>query len=995
MADSTPKASIDALATSLGLTDAEFTQRKAYLELDEQDAQRLRDIAGPLRGLHPKIMDAFYAHLQSFPPTREFIQDPQQLHQLRVKQESYFNELLNGEYDRDYLHSRLNVGVAHQRIGLTSDWYIGAYAKFLTSLLPELMRLAEDRNEKLLGMITALVKVVFLDINLVLDTYSYVDKRSIQTLKEYSENLVCNIPLGLIVLDQHLTILSSNHYMDEKFGIKHSRMQGKLLTDYFPGSGLHDRAIEVLATKNPQFGVTITINNGKQTLSHCEISLTPMRLDSDQTDAVLQPALLIVLEDTSERDALMEKTRSYDNRVRAIVDNVAEGIITIDISGMIESFNPAAEKLFGYQASDAIGKNIKMLMPAPYQENHDDYLENYAATRQRRCLGQGFREVHGLRKDGTVFPMDLSISDLLLPDKQLYIGIVRDTTQRKLDEAQMAKLSLAIEQTADSIMITDRDAVIEYVNYGFEHTTGYARTEVLGKRASILKSGVQDTHFYQTLWRRIKAGKVFQEILVNRKKNGSLYYEEKTITPLRNERDDITHFISTGKDITERMRTQKRLQFLAHHDVLTNLPNRLLFMDRIALAIAHAKRNKTLLALLFLDLDRFKKINDTLGHTVGDILLKQLSERLKHNLREADTVARLSGDEFAVLLPDIQHADDVLPITHKILRQFTEPFLIENHELFITTSIGIALFPDNGDDPDTLLKHADTAMYAAKAQGRGTYSFYTPDMNAMASMHLQLENDLRHALTRQQFFLVYQPQFSTSQPNQVLGAEALLRWQHPTRGLLAPAAFIPLLEDTGIIKPVGEWIIQTACAQMRAWRDNNLALPRLAINIAPQQLTAPNFVDIVLATLTQYALPPSCLELEITESSLMQDDCLAAEVLSTLNKAGIQITMDDFGTGYSSLSYLQRLPVNTLKIDRSFIRQIPHASSDCALTRAIIAMGRSLNLRVIAEGVETSQQLDYLNELGCDGVQGFLLGKPLLAADLYKLLATIRQHSQH
>ena len=995
MADSTPKAFIDALATSLGLSDTEFSQRKAYLELDAQAAQRLREIAGPLRDLHPKIMDAFYTHLQSFHQTRKFIQDPQQLQRLRQKQEDYFNELLNGEYDQDYLQSRLNVGIAHQRIGLTSDWYIGAYAKFLTSLLPELVTLAEGHNEKLLSMITALIKVVFLDINLVLDTYSYVDKRSIQTLKEYSENLVCNIPLGLIVVDKNLTILSSNHYMDEKFAIKHVHMQGKLLTEYFPGSGLHDRAFEVLTSKNPQFGVAISINNGKQSLSHCEISLTPMRSSSDQPDAVLQPALLIVLEDTSERDALIEKTRSYDNRVRAIVDTVAEGIITIDESGLIESFNPAAEKLFGYRACDIIGQNIKRLMPSPYQEKHDDYLENYAATRQRRCLGQGFREVHGLRKDGTIFPMDLSISDLVLPDKQLYIGIVRDATQRKQDEAEMAKLSLAIEQTADSVMITNRDAVIEYVNCGFEHTTGYARTEVLGKRASILKSGVQDSHFYQNLWRHIKDGKVFQEILVNRKKNGNLYYEEKTITPLRDQHSDITHFISTGKDITERMRAQKRLQFLAHHDVLTTLPNRLLFMDRIALAIAHAKRNKTMLALLFLDLDRFKKINDTLGHTVGDILLKQLSGRLKHNLREADTVARLSGDEFAVLLPNIHQVDDVLPITHKILQQYTEPFQIDNHELFITTSIGIALFPDNGTNPDTLLKNADTAMYAAKAQGRGTYCFYTPDMNAMASMHLQLENDLRHALQRRQFYLVYQPQFCITQPDKVLAAEALLRWQHPTHGQLSPAEFIPLLEDTGIIKPVGEWIIQTACAQLRAWRDNNLCLPRLAINIAPQQLTAPDFVDIVLTALAKHDLPPESLELEITESSVMQDECLAAEVLTTLNQAGIQIAMDDFGTGFSSLSYLQRLPVNTLKIDRSFIQQIPHASNDCELTRAIIAMGRSLNLRVIAEGVETSAQLDYLREHGCDGIQGFLLGKPCLAADLYKLLTTLKQYGLH
>ena len=988
MANSPPKALIDALAKSLNLTDAEFAQRKAYLELSEQDVQLLREYTEPLRAVHPRIMDAFYTHLQEFPQTREFIQDPQLLQSLRQKQENYFNELLNGNYGQDYLHNRLKVGIVHQQIGLSTDWYIGAYAKFMTSLLPELATLAAGNIEKMLDIITALIKVVFLDINLVLDTYAYADKLSIQFLKEYSENLVCNIPLGLIVIAQDLTILSANQYMDEKFGIQHLRMKGNLLTQYFPGSGLHDRAMEVLTTKQPQYGVQLAINGSKQTFGHCDISITPINVAGVPANEASQPALLIVIEDTTERDALIEKTRSYDNRVRAVLDNVAEGIITIDESGFIESFNPAAEKLFGYPAREIIGKNIKQLMPSPYQENHDLYLQNYASTRERRCLGQGFREVDGLRKDGTTFPMDLSISELTLPDKQLYIGVVRDITQRKLDEAEMAKLSLAIEQTADSVMITDRDALIEYVNCGFEQTTGYARTEVLGKRASILKSGVQDAHFYQTLWRSIKHGKVFQQILVNRKKNGNLYYEEKTITPLRDHHGDITHFISTGKDITERMRTQKRLQFLAHHDVLTTLPNRVLFMDRITQAIAHAKRSKSILALLFMDLDRFKKINDTLGHTVGDILLKQLSERLKHSLREADTIARLSGDEFAVLLPDIHHVDDVLPITNKILQQYSEPFVIENHELFITTSIGIAIFPDNGTDPDTLLKNADTAMYAAKAKGRGTFCFYTPDMNAMASMHLQLENELRHALQRNQFYLVYQPQFSITRPNTLLGAEVLLRWQHPAHGLLAPAEFIPLLEDTGLIKPVGEWIIQTACAQLRAWQDADLCLPRLAINIAPQQLTASDFVDQVLTALAEHGLPPSCLELEITESSVMQDELRSVEVLSILNNSGIQIAMDDFGTGYSSLSYLRRLPVNTLKVDRSFISQMPHVIGDCELTRTIVAMGHSLNLRVIAEGVETSEQLDYLRELGCDGVQGFLLGKPMLPEDLHQTLTT-------
>jgi diguanylate cyclase (GGDEF)-like protein/PAS domain S-box-containing protein len=984
VADSPFQPLIDTLLKSLGLTAEVFAQRQAFLELSEQDAELLRHFSEPLRNIHPRLMDAFYSHLQQFPHTRQFLQDPQVVEALRQKQQRYFDELLSGNYCQTYLHSRLQVGIAHQHIGIAPEWYIGAYAKFLSCLLPELQTLFGDKPEQCLQAFSALLKVVFLDINLVLDAYSFADKVAIQFLKEYAENLICNIPLGLIVVSHDLSVLSANRYIDLNFGIQHSRMKGTPLTDYFPGSGLHDRALQVLTTKQPQFGVHLTANGGKGVLQHVEISLNPINMVNDQSSETSQPALLIVMEDMSERDALIEQTLAYDNRVRAILDNVAEGIITIDQQGLIESFNPAAETLFGYHASEIIGRNINTLMPSPYREQHDGYLRKYSCTRERRCLGQGFREVEGLRKDGSVFPMDLSISELALPEKLLFIGMVRDISQRKLDEAEMAKLSLALEHTADTVMITDEHGTIEYVNCGFENTTGFLRGEAIGRPASILKSGVQNKVFYQNLWQRVRSGEIFQEVFVNRKKNGNLYYEEKTITPLRNHQGEITHFISTGKDITERMRTQKRLQYLAHHDVLTTLPNRLLFMDRIAQGINHAKRHNSKLALLFLDLDRFKKINDTLGHTIGDHLLKQLSERLKSCLRQDDTVARLSGDEFAILLPEIQHIDDVLAITNKLLALFNEAFHIERHELFITTSIGIAVFPEDGTDPDALLKNADTAMYAAKATGRGTFSFYAPEMNAMASMHLQLENELRHALQRQQFHLVYQPQYAINTLDTLLGAEVLIRWQHPTHGTIPPADFIPLLEDTGIINPVGEWVIQTACAQLQVWRDAGLFCPHLAINIAPSQLNAPDFVDIVLSTLRQYALPASCLELEITESSLMQDDRRAVEVLRTLNKAGIQIAMDDFGTGYSSLSYLQRLPVNTLKIDRSFISQIPHVVGDCELTRAIIAMGRSLNLRVVAEGVETVEQLDYLRELGCDGVQGFLLGRAMPAMDFQR-----------
>lgn len=836
----------------MGLDDAELEQRKAYLGLDAADTALLRRFAETLQSVHPRIMDAFYAHLQQFPATRAYLQDPATVTRLRQAQEKYFTDLLHGPYDHAYLRDRLQVGLTHQRIGLESRWYIGAYTKFLVSLLPELRSCVGEDTDALIGIISALLKVVFLDINLVLDTYA-----------------------------------------------------------------------------------------------------------------------------------------ASDNRVRAIMDSVAESVITIDEAGIIESFNPAAERLFGYQANQVTGENIKLLMPSPYREHHDEYLHRFCSTGEKRCIGLGFREVEGLHKDGGTFPMELSISEMRLPERRLFIGIVRDITARRRDEAEMAKLSTAIEQTADSIMITDARGIIEYVNAGFEKTTGYRREEVIGQKPSVIQSGLQSSDFYRSLWSTILAGSVFQDILINRKKNGTLYYEEKTITPLRDVHGTITHFVSTGKDITERMRTQERLQYLAHHDVLTDLPNRLLFMDRLSQAITRARRTGRLIGLLFMDLDRFKKINDTLGHPVGDQLLKELSQRLRFCLREDDTIARLSGDEFAILLPDLHTVDDILPITNKILSQYHLPFHIDGHELFITTSIGIALHPTDGADPATLLKNADTAMYAAKHRGRGSFSFYTPDMNAMADLHLQMENELRHALDRNELHMVFQPQFAIGNTPELLGVEALLRWRHPELGDIDPVQFIPLLEDTGLIIPVGEWILRSAFAQLRHWHDSDIRVPCMSINIAPRQLTDDNFVPFILASLAEYNLPAECIELEITESSMMQNEEDAIDVLRKLDATGVRIAMDDFGTGYSSLSYLQRLPVRTLKIDQSFIQQIAHDNDDSELTRAIVAMGHNLNLRVIAEGVETQAQLDYIQSHGCDGVQGYYLGRPLPAEELSQTLSRV------
>ena len=551
-------------------------------------------------------------------------------------------------------------------------------------------------------------------------------------------------------------------------------------------------------------------------------------------------------------------------------------------------------------------------------------------------------------------------------------------------EEQMRKLSSAVEQTADLVMITDRKGCIEYVNPAFEVVTGYLLHEVIGKSGNVVKSSRHDNKFYKRLWGTILRGDVFQDVIINRKKGGELYYEEKTITPLKDAHGEITHFISTGKDITERMRTQERLYHLAYHDILTQLPNRGLFVDRLNHALARQRDPKKLLAVLFMDLDRFKIINDTLGHDTGDHLLKLLSQRIVACLREGDTVARLAGDEFVILLEDISTSDDVAPICRKILDGLAQPFQIENKELFVTGSIGIALSPVDGSDAATLIRNADIAMYRAKELGRNTYQFYSADMSTKAFERLNLETSLRHALKRNELVLYYQPQVSPTS-GRIIGAEALLRWCHQDRGMLLPDQFITLLEDTGLIIPVGEWVLQTAINQARQWCDAGFSSIRVSVNLSSRQFDNVSLKQIVTDLMREIGLGSEWIGLEITETVLMTHDAKTVQTLQELSAAGVQISIDDFGTGYSSLSYLKRLPIDALKIDGSFIRDVTTDADDAAIVQAIIAMAKSLKLDLIAEGVETPEQLDFVRGY-CASIQGYFYSTPLPANELTELL---------
>lgn len=472
-----------------------------------------------------------------------------------------------------------------------------------------------------------------------------------------------------------------------------------------------------------------------------------------------------------------------------------------------------------------------------------------------------------------------------------------------------------------------------------------------------------------------------------RRYDGSTTWTESCTRIVYDGQGRVLYHEGALQDISERRSAEARIHYLAHHDDLTGLPNRVMFKYRLQQAIAESARRGTLLALLLLDMDRFKAINDTLGHAVGDGLLKALAVRLSSCVRDCDTVARLAGDEFALILPDLAHAEDAARVAKKILNAFSPAFNIDGHELFMSVSIGIAICPLDGDNLDMLLRNADIAMYHAKEHGRNTFQFYATEMNAKAFERLSMENGLRHALERNEFFLHYQPQLDL-RTGEITAVEALLRWQHPGLGMISPLQFIPIAEEIGMITPIGEWVLHTACAQNKAWQVAGLPPLRVAVNLSARQLRQSNFIHVIEQILQNTGLAPRYLELEITESLLMHNPDNAIAMLTALDAMGIDISVDDFGTGYSSLAYLKCLPINALKIDKSFVCEIPGDLDDAAIASTIIVMAHNLGIRVIAEGVETQAQKDFLVSRACDAMQGYLFNHPVEPGKIPSLLVS-------
>jgi diguanylate cyclase (GGDEF)-like protein/PAS domain S-box-containing protein len=680
----------------------------------------------------------------------------------------------------------------------------------------------------------------------------------------------------------------------------------------------------------------------------------------------------------SERKQALAELISSERHFRAYFERSMVGMAATSLDKGWLEVNDALCEMLGYSREELMRLTWSDLT------HPDDLSVNEARFNQilRGEIDEFVLDKRFLRKDGTPVYVHIAVRALRKEDGSLdyVVSLIEDITERK-QAMQDLRITATAFETQEGIMITDRDTRILRVNSAFTRLTGYSATEVIGQTPAILKSGRQNKAFYRNMWETLARDKYWQGEILNRRKNGQVYPEWQTITVITDEDGQVINYVGVSSDLTLRKEADEQIHELAFYDPLTHLPNRRLLRDRLQQAMTTCLRSQRGGAVLFIDLDNFKVLNDIRGHDIGDLLLIQVAERLHDCARSNDTIARLGGDEFVVLLEGLsKDAQEVVTqaqsVGKKILAAISRPFDLHGIEYHGSSSIGISLFcGDEISSMDDLLKHADVAMYQAKTAGRNTMYFFDPVMQAKLEMRAALTDDLRQALPQQQLKLYYQVQVNE---HGVVGAEALLRWQHPVRGLVSPLEFIPLAEESGLIVPIGQWVLQTACAQLKQWEsDPRTRHLQLAVNVSARQFRQPDLIEQVLEVLNQSGIDPLKLEFELTESLVLDNIADSIDKMQALRDIGIRFSLDDFGTGQSSLTYLKRLPLDQIKIDQSFVRDIITDPNDAAIVQTIIGMANNLGLNVIAEGVETEQQRDFLERNGCRAYQGYLFGKPV------------------
>lgn len=703
--------------------------------------------------------------------------------------------------------------------------------------------------------------------------------------------------------------------------------------------------------------------------------------------------LIGVAKDITEQITHSESLRTSEQRYRLLAESISDVIFSTGSDLQLNYVSPSVKPVLGYDSDWALANGFHSLATNPRQltgfytllERVSNALGDPQRLAELRAefLPQLF-VFDALRADGQKIPVELRLVPMWDDSGRFegLLGVGRDISLQRRAEKDLRMAATVFEHSTAAILVTDPAGYIVQVNKAFSRVSGYSPRQILDQLPNVLTADTQQASHLSYVLRQLNQQGSWEGEVWLKRRNDEKFPAWVGITAVKDDDGDLVSYVCFFSDISERKASEQRIHRLAYYDALTQLPNRTLFQDRLHNALLHGERHQEWVVLMFLDLDRFKPINDSLGHAAGDRMLKEVAQRLSACVDSDDTVARMGGDEFTLLLSSHPQRDTAMTramhVGEQILASLAQPFILEGREFFVTASIGIALSPQDGSELSQLMKNADTAMYHAKERGKNNFQFYQADMNASALQRLELESDLRHALEQDEFRLYYQPQFS-GDGKRLTGAEALLRWQHPQRGLVPPGDFIPVLEELGLVVQVGDWVLRESCRQLAQWHDAQIRVPKISVNLSARQFSEGNLHQRVAQIIEDSAIPAACLELELTESILMEDVTNAMQTLSSLKQLGVGIAIDDFGTGYSSLNYLKQFPIDVLKIDRSFVDGLPHGEQDGQIARAIIAMAHSLNLKVIAEGVETLAQLDFLRGHDCDEVQGFLLGRPMPA----------------
>ncbi len=789
---------------------------------------------------------------------------------------------------------------------------------------------------------------------------------------DWLQGLYIYFPMGMLILNSDVEILTANIQACKLFNCSEDEITQQTLT-----SLINEEASEFFTTsiargnKKSLWRDEIMIRGDQQQYIWLAINVCSMPLTTQKNSLYS-----MTIEDVTAKRILRDKLNRIRDEQTLIMDNTSVGLALV-VDKQIVRANNALGRLLGRYSSTMINQpwdrvietrdgSIGLLEKAVRELSYHDYYES---------------EVRLFREDGSSFwsRMTAKAASFQSTKSGIVLSFEDATSQRERDD-ELRQAAVVFEASSDAIMVLDSDGMIRMVNSSFTKMTGFTENDIVGKSPRLLRATREDERRYDVMWKSVLKNGHWRGELWRRKKSGETYPEWASISAVKDSQDRVLEYVIIGSDMSDRKYAEDRILHQANYDQLTNLPNRNLFLDRLHQSLQRVQREGTILALLFIDLDRFKNINDSLGHSAGDKLLIEVAKIMGQVVRDSDTIARFGGDEFAVILSPIYGPKNASRVAASLLEALSKPIDIDGYDATIGASIGISMYPADGTVEEELMKNADSAMYRAKESGRNNYQFFTAEMQQAAKDRLTMEIDLRMAIERNELFLVYQPQFDVASDT-LAGTEVLVRWMTEDKGLVSPSEFIYLAEDTGLIVPIGEWVLKQSCLQYKKWQEQGIAPPYLAVNVSGRQFKMDNFAQSVLKVLKEVQLNPQYVELELTESFLMEDQEFAIDTLKQLKEMGFQLAIDDFGTGYSSLSYLKKFPIDRLKIDRSFIKDLEHNNEDYAIVRAIIDLSHTLDITVIAEGVEVEAQKDLLAELKCDIIQGYLYSRPLNEAE--------------